>query len=90
MGMTDDALTALIAARDRTVAAGTARIGFRIAVTAQWPKRPRRRRGGLVQAVFSPAKRLLKRKWIKYWERESQGVVDFTARRYVFDHNPTA
>lgn len=90
------ALDALRAARERTLAAGSARVIVRVEHHWDALSRRSRRRGGLLRPLARPAKVTLKRLW-KFATRnfevgvmEAEGVLDLTGRRYMVDYGSHA
>jgi hypothetical protein len=93
----DRSATELIAdARNRTLAAGSARVELLIDYTYTMPPMPRRRRGGLMRPVTAAAKaagkRLLKAATNNFDFRHmtAEGVVDLEQRRYMLDYGSYA
>lgn len=85
----------VVAARERTLAAASARAELSIRHTVQWPVRSRRRRGGLAEPLVVAGKAAGKRLW-KLARRKArlyvtgEGVVDFDGRRYMVDYGAYA
>jgi hypothetical protein len=89
-------LEGLIDARQRTLAAESARVELLIDHTWEMPPMPRRRRGGLLRPVVRVAKaagkRLLKAVAgaIDLRHLSAGGVLDFAQRRYMVDYGSYA
>ena len=90
--VTKDPLAALEAARERTLAAPSARIELLSDHTWEMPQMPRRRQGGLLRLVANlgraAGKRLLKKalRGIDLRHQSAEGFLDLAQRRYMLDH----
>ena len=85
---------ALRRARERTLAAGSARIALSTEYTWSLPALPRRRRGGVLRPVLNVAKAAGKRAWRlaarSAHRLEAEGVLDLRGRRFMLDYGSYA
>lgn len=96
-----DGVATIHAARDRTMAAGTARIACATEHTWAWPQMPAQpRRGPVQRAVRGAGKAAGKAAGKGLWRvlargkdirhQSAEGVIDFTGRRFMIDYGSYA
>lgn len=88
------AIDAIAGARERTLAAASARIELLIDHRWEMPPLPRRRRGGLARPMLSlgraAGKRLLKAATRHFEHQRAEGVLDLAGGRYMLDYGSYA
>lgn len=85
------AVEAIREARERTLAAGSARIELSTEITWRMPPMPNRRRGGLARPLVNAGKAAGRRLWklatrnFDWGHNQAEGVIDMAGRRYMLD-----
>jgi hypothetical protein len=96
MDLTRSAVEAIREARERTLAAGSARIELSTEYTWQMPPMPNRRRGGLARPLVNAGKAAGRRLWklatrnFDWRHQQAEGVIDMAGRRYMLDYGSYA